>query len=34
MKKNLLKTNCFDIDEKMIIIGSCLEICFLTYMKN
>lgn len=28
MKKNLLKTNCFDIDEKMIIIGSCLENMF------
>lgn len=23
--KNLLKTNCFDIDETMIIMGSCLE---------
>ncbi len=28
MKKNLLKTNCFDVDRKMIIIGSCLENMF------
>ena len=28
MKKSLLKTNCFDIDEKIIIIGSCLENMF------
>ena len=25
MKKDLLKTNCFDVEEKMIIIGSCFE---------
>ena len=24
--KDLLKTNCFDIQETMIIVGSCLEI--------
>ncbi len=28
MKKNLLKTNCFDVNKKMIIIGSCLENMF------
>ena len=28
MKKDLLKTNCFDVEEKMIIIGSCLEYMF------
>lgn len=34
MKKNLLKTNCFDIDEKMTIIGSCLESMFpIIYQK-
>ncbi len=26
--KNLLKTNCFDISEKIIIIGSCLQNMF------
>ena len=25
MKKDLLKTNCFDVKETMIIVGSCLE---------
>lgn len=25
MKKNLMKTNCYDIDKTMIIVGSCLE---------
>ena len=34
MKKNLLKTNCFDIDKKMTIIGSCLESMFpIIYQK-
>ena len=28
MKKDLLKTNCFDVEEKMIIIGSWLEYMF------
>ena len=23
--KDLLKTNCFDVEETMIIVGSCLE---------
>ena len=34
MKKNLLKTNCFDINEKMIIIGSCLENMFPSIYKK
>lgn len=25
MKKDLMKTNCYDIDKTMIIVGSCLE---------
>jgi len=25
MKKELMKTNCYDIDEVMIIVGSCLD---------
>ena len=34
MKKDLLKTNCFDINEKMIIIGSCLENMFPSIYKK
>ena len=34
MKKDLLKTNCFDVEEKMIIIGSCLEYMFPKISEN
>ena len=34
MKKNLLKTNCFDVNKKMIIIGSCLENMFPSIYKK
>ncbi len=28
MKKDFLKTNCYDVEEKMIIMGSCVEFMF------
>lgn len=34
MKKDLMKTNCYDVEENMIIIGSCIEQMFPEIYRN